>query len=447
MAFTVHRSRSMLSPSMPFWHAIAVSLLFFGLSSSPAQSSEDCFAVPTASCLAASAFDLSQQADFDGAATETVEAWSWAVAEIAVALDAVGRTEDGAAVLQRLIEPANEISNFGTRSNAISRIAQAYARMGLVDEAMAVTDTLDGTDSVHGIRMEIVSHLAIADEIAQATEIAELIEGGLQRDWAMSFLAVAYGRAGQVDPAMDAVAAIQMPEVRATGLRQVALALCANGFHDLAPGFLERAIATWDEASPSGSQRLTGDFWITFAFAECGLTEQALERLARAADEIAALGPGSQQEQFLSSLADGYARAGMFEAAEEAVLQIPAGFRRESAYQRVANACLASGQTDRAIENMQRALDVFAERTSVSDWAIGWIVGDLAAVGMFESADDLVRGIEDPQTLMAASRDIALSYVREGMLGDAVATAILNEEPHWRAMVLASIVAEVVVLE
>ena len=292
-------------------------------------------------------------------------------------------------------EVAERIEDSRERAWALAVVAEALARAGHADEALAAAERIEVPQERVRALARVAEALARAGETDRARQVAdnaastaERIEASQERAWALARVAKALARAGETDRARqvaDNAAStaerIEKPWSRAWVLARVAGALARAGHADEALAMAERI-----EAS-----------------------QERVRVLARVAEALARAGEADRARQVADNAVS---TAERIEASQE----------RAWVLARVAEALAQVGETDRARQVADNAAST-AERIEapwLRTWALAEVAEALVQAGAIDEALKMVSVMNDPTSRSRALSPVIMALVRQGSSDAAV---------------------------
>ena len=334
------------------------------------------------------------------------------------------------------------------RAEAVSILAARYAKLGLVDHAIDLAETISDPFTRDNTLLEIVTG-SIAFAAADYREsLLEMVDEPGMRSVAIEEIAVKYAEVGDLDNSLEFVdqlddadaalsriavvsgsfsprsielaSAIADPEIRATTFGQLAIAAQRAEARSEAEELRAEALRVAGEIEFS-QNKIYALVGIASLHDEAGDTEQALEILSQALEEsenfeampAAGLSSSFPRGQALAQIVGGFARLGDFDKADLAAEQIEDPFQFANASSKEALEYFREGQVDQALTLLSEALElvldepVYGEQgVLVKDSMLTELALDFAIVGQFEKGLEVIEKLSSD-----ASRNAALEHV------------------------------------
>ena len=192
-------------------------------------------------------------------------------------VDDVNKSADVIATFSENI--AGRIENAREHAMALVKVADALARSGMTDEALAVAERIeDGWERARAL-VGVVDALARSGMTDEALAVAEWIEDGWGRARALVGVVDALARSGMTDEALAVAERIEDRWERARALVEVAGVLARVGDSDRARRVAEKATST-AERIEKPQERARALVEVADALAQAGKTDEALKTIS-----------------------------------------------------------------------------------------------------------------------------------------------------------------------
>ena len=192
-------------------------------------------------------------------------------------VDDVNKSADVIATFSENI--AGRIENAREHAMALVKVADALARSGMTDEALAVAERIeDGWERARAL-VGVVDALARSGMTDEALAVAERIEDGWERARALVGVVDALARSGMTDEALAVAERIEDRWERARALVEVAGVLARVGDSDRARRVAEKATST-AERIEKPQERARALVEVADALAQAGKTDEALKTIS-----------------------------------------------------------------------------------------------------------------------------------------------------------------------
>jgi hypothetical protein len=293
-------------------------------------------------------------------AAEGIEgAWERASAlrEIAGGMVRAGMVERAKAVFNQALKVAEEIKGVGQWARASEEIAVEMAKAGMFEQALKVAEGIkDVRDRAKALRaiVEEIKKAGVQEEILwqQTLEVVEGIARSGERSEALRAIAVEMAKTGMFGQALRVTEEIEEARLRSLVLREIAVEMVKAGMEERAKEVFDQALKV-TEGIEEAWQRAEALREIAVEMAKAGMFDRALkvaEGIARSGERSEALRAIAVemarvrvqektlwqqalklaeevedawwQVKALREIAEGMARAGMFEQALELVEKI-----------------------------------------------------------------------------------------------------------------------------
>jgi tetratricopeptide (TPR) repeat protein len=363
-------------------------------------------------------------------------------------------------VAEKLIEKFQS----DARAEMVSIIATRYSKLGLIEHAIDLAETISDPLTRDNTFAEIAAGSITTGTSDYVDSLLEMIDDPSARSMAIEEIAVKYAELGDLDNALelagqldDADATLSRvavvdgsssarsielaqeitdPEIRAITLGQLAIAAHRAGGKAEAAELLDEALEASEEIEFS-QNRIYALVGMASLYDEVGDTDEALEILSRALEEckdFEGMPEGGQSSSFphdqaLAQIVGGFARLGDFEHADLAAEQIEDPFQFANASSKEALEYFRVGQVDQALtllsEALQLALDepVYGEQGMLlKDSLLAELAVAFVIVGQFEKGLQVVKKLSS-----VAQRNLALEQVGKQCARDG------NEQGVFRA--------------
>ena len=252
-------------------------------------------------------------------------------------------------------EVAERIEDSRERAWALAVVAEALARAGHADEALAAAERIE----VPWLRAQVLARVAAAlaqvgetdwaRQVADnAASTAERIEKPWLRAQVLAEVAEALARAGHADEALAAAERIEEPQGRARVLAEVAEALARAGHADEALAAAERI------EEPQGRARVLAE--VAGALARAGETDRARQVADNAASTAERIEVPWLRAWVLAGVAEALAQAGAIDGALKIVSVMNDPISRSRALSPVIKDLVRKGSSDDAVEAMRAEL-------------------------------------------------------------------------------------------
>lgn len=283
------------------------------------------------------------------------------------------------------------------KTNLLSEIAQAYARMGQQEKVYEIVQ--HAGDANYGVLDAILQFYWSAELYAQAWEMTLKIEEEELGNWAAEWLALRYLNIGQPDVALRAVQEITDPDTKSDLLIKIAHVYIEDGQRALAVDWGEwRGVDQW--TVPHSCRR---------AFFSPASKEKArafLQLARNAAESIEEFTP--QMERFVA-IALGYSAAEDYAQAQQMTLRLRSADVKAKVLTSLAFRYAATGQRD-------------------------------ASLAMLEQVEQLSKAVVDPSVRTALFTEAARVYVAAGEEQTALRLGESFRDPLARSEVLSVVV-------
>jgi tetratricopeptide (TPR) repeat protein len=272
---------------------------------------------------------------------------------------------------------AQRIQKKGSKEQMMVRVATAFAKVGMYNEARGIADEL--TDPL--ARAQLLTNIAgtyaeagISDEIPGIVESIESSSPGK--------IAEVYAKAGMYDEAIKIAEGLEsFPSHKANIYSMIAGVYAEAGMYD-------EALMLAEDLGAFPSKKAKTHSMIAGAYAEAGMYDEAL-KLAEGLEPYP-----SQKARTHSMIAGAYADAGMYDEALELV-----GLKEKSAdggrikiigLTRIASAYTEAGMLDEALELTEKMGGYIYQKAD----ALVNIAGAYAEAGMYDEAFRIIESME-----------------------------------------------------
>jgi tetratricopeptide (TPR) repeat protein len=347
-------------------------------------------------------------------------------------------------VAERLAENLQD----DARAEVVSIIATRYAKLELIDHAIALAETISDPFTRDNTFVEIAAASISAGTSDYADALLEMIDEPAIRSVAIEKIAVKYAELGDLDKSLEMadqlddadltlgrialvdgtssshsielVSSIMDPNLRAATLGQLAILAHRANRKSEAEELLAESLRAAEEIDFSQNRiyALTG---IASLYVEIGDSNRAVEILSRALElcesfeGLPAVGLPSSfpRGEALAQIVEGFARVGNFEQADVAAEQIEDPFQFAHASTKEAIEYFRAGQSGQALTLLSEALELVLEEPVYGEQGMLMRDGLLVelAVG-FVIAGDVEKSLQVAEKLSSEDqRYVALEQV------------------------------------
>jgi hypothetical protein len=284
-----------------------------------------------------------------------------------------------------------------------------------------------------GRKRELATSWASKELFDQALKMAEGIEDKGKRAGALMEIAEGMAKAGMFDQALKVVERIEDAREQA-----VALGATAGGMAKV--GMEERAKEVFDQALKAAiiiketNQRARAFVAIAIEIAKLGKEKRTEEVFGQALQMAEQIEEPWEWVQALMEIAEGMARAGMFDQALKVAEGIEYARDRARALRVIAEAIAKAGMFDQALKVAERIEEADEQVQALMEIAEG-----MARAGMFDQALKVAEGIEYARDRARALRAIAEAIAKAGMFDQALKVAERIEEADEQVQALMEI--------
>ena len=236
---------------------------------------------------------------------------------------------------------AQQLANTAKLTKPLVHLVVLQAKLGDLQGAMAVVDTLDDPAIRIGIAKQVILWLAEKEQIAQAVSLVSRIRDDPHKDDTLRELAVFQAKAGEIKAGLDAARSLQQAYARSYAFREIAKVQFEKGNRDGAKASLAEALKATVNFPVGGGTNVILVQEVAAAQAETGDAEAARQTFLLALTTTESYPDLSYRGQLAGNIAKAEAAAGLADAAAQWALKLPSPEMRVPALLGVVDGLLA----------------------------------------------------------------------------------------------------------
>ena len=342
------------------------------------------------------------------------------------------------------------------KAEVVSIIAGRYAKLGLIDEALGLAETISDPFTRDNTLSEIAAASIATGTLDYIDASLEMIDDPGSRSLAIEEIAVKYAEVGDLDQALELTdeledadpalrrialaqgsyspravelaSSITAPDLRASTLGQLAALAYHSDHKSEATELLAECLQSAEEIEFS-ENRIYALIGVASLYEDMGDTDKALETLAQAfaltADfegmPASGLSASFPRGEALTQIVEGFARLGHFDQADRAAEQIDDPFQFAHASTKEAMEYFRAGQLDQASTLLSEALELALEEPIygeqgmlVKDSLLAELAVGFARIGQLEKSFEVAAKLGSESQQFLALGLVGKEYARTG---------------------------------